>query len=636
MDRLDHSELVDLVLSRQCLRAVQHLLQDVLAMEQQHQPEIEEIPLEYRASAANLIHYLAVRRHDIRELQGHLSRLGLSSLGTMEAHVLASLRAVTHALVLLTGQTTVLEDLPEPTVDLELGQALLEEHSVEILGEAPEPRQVRIMVTLPSEAAEDPNLIRQLLAHGMDIVRINCAHDGPEAWAQMLEHLRTAEADLGHQCRVSFDLAGPKLRTGAIAPGPAVLHWRPRRNPLGAVLDPACIRLEPYRAGEPPKGVLPVKGNLPRKASPGDVVRLKDARGRDRSLSVIRVDDQGCWCECDRTGYITPSTSLRLLRKGKLIARGQVGPLPLREEGILLVPGDQLRIDRLPIPGEAAQFDPAGQLLAPAHISCSLPSVFATVRPGQRIHLDDGKFRGVIRDVAEDHFWVDILQVAGGRATLKAEKGINLPDTDLSEGALTEKDCQDLDFIAAHADMVALSFVQRSEDVEQLIQALERRSQRPIGIVLKIESARAFNQFPKLLLTAMRHPPVAVMIARGDLGVELGFERLAEVQEELLWLCEAAHVPVIWATQVLESFAKAGAPSRAEVTDASMGSRAECIMLNKGPYIIQALQLLQDILQRMQEHQHKRTATLRRLHVSEAIDPIRLGPLVAEDASLPL
>jgi pyruvate kinase len=134
----------------------------------------------------------------------------------------------------------------------------------------------------------------------------------------------------------------------------------------------------------------------------------------------------------------------------------------------------------------------------------------------------------------------------------------------------------------------------------------------------------------------MRHPPVAVMIARGDLGVDLGFERLTEAQEELLWLCEAAHVPVIWATQVLESFAKDGAPSRAEVTDASMASRAECIMLNKGPYITQALQLLLDILQRMQEHHHKRTATLRRLHVSEAIDPIPAGLLVAEDESIPL
>ena len=93
-----------------------------------------------------------------------------------------------------------------------------------------------------------------------------------------------------------------------------------------------------------------------------------------------------------------------------------------------------------------------------------------------------------------------------------------------------------------------------------------------------------------MLLEAMKSPRCAVMIARGDLAVECGFERMAEVQEEILWLCEAGHVPVIWATQVLETLAKEGMPSRAEVTDAAMAHRAECVMLNKGPYIVQAVQ----------------------------------------------
>ena len=113
------------------------------------------------------------------------------------------------------------------------------------------------------------------------------------------------------------------------------------------------------------------------------------------------------------------------------------------------------------------------------------------------------------------------------------------------------------------------------------------------------------------------------MVARGDLGVEVGFERLSEVQEEILWLCEAAHVPVIWATQVLESLAKGGMPSRAEVTDAAMGSRAECVMLNKGPYIRETLRFLIDVLGRMEEHQHKKTSRLRKLRVSDAAEPAR-------------
>jgi len=81
----------------------------------------------------------------------------------------------------------------------------------------------------------------------------------------------------------------------------------------------------------------------------------------------------------------------------------------------------------------------------------------------------------------------------------------------------------------------------------------------------------------------MRHPKLGVMIARGDLAVEVGFERLSEVPRQILALCEAAHIPAIWATQVLETLAKTGQPSRAEVTDAAAAQRAECVMLNKGP-----------------------------------------------------
>ena len=111
----------------------------------------------------------------------------------------------------------------------------------------------------------------------------------------------------------------------------------------------------------------------------------------------------------------------------------------------------------------------------------------------------------------------------------------------------------------------------------------------------------------------MRGPKVGVMIARGDLAVECGFERLAEVQEEILWVCEAAHVPVVWATQVLDTLARRGVVTRAEVTDAAAAQRAECVMLNKGPHADLAVRMLDDILRRMSSHQEKKTAMLRRL-----------------------
>ncbi len=156
---------------------------------------------------------------------------------------------------------------------------------------------------------------------------------------------------------------------------------------------------------------------------------------------------------------------------------------------------------------------------------------------------------------------------------------------------MTLKDLEDLKIAAEHADVVELSFANTARDVELLQQQLAALGSRQPAIVLKIETQRGFENLPEMLLTAMQSPSCGVMIARGDLAVECGFERLAEVQEEILWICEAAHVPVIWATQVLENLAKEGLPSRAEITDAAMGDRAECVMLNKGPHVLDAVRV---------------------------------------------
>jgi pyruvate kinase len=242
--------------------------------------------------------------------------------------------------------------------------------------------------------------------------------------------------------------------------------------------------------------------------------------------------------------------------------------------------------------------------------------VFADVRAGQAVWLDDGKIGGVVRAATADRLFVEITQAAPDGDWLGADKGINLPDTDLKLPALTPTDLEDLTFVAAHADLVGYSFVSSVEDVEALHRELTARGRPDLGVILKIETRRAFDRLPEILLAAMRGPAVGVMIARGDLAVETGFERLAEVQEEVLWVCEAAHVPVVWATQVLESLAKAGRPSRAEITDAAMGERAECVMLNKGPHTREAVRMLDGILRRMEAHQVKKTSRLRPLRVA--------------------
>jgi pyruvate kinase len=421
---------------------------------------------------------------------------------------------------------------------------------------------------------------------------------------------------LGKRCLVSFDLAGPKLRTGPIEPGPAVVKLRPGRNALGQVSDRARVRLV-AGSNQPHAKIpaIPIGAALLGKAKAGDTFALVDARDRKRRLDVLEVRPGECLCETDRTAYVLAGTRLTLWRDGSSIGEGEVGALPTIDRWIVLRVGDTLEIVHGDVPGREATCDAAGRVTEPASVSCALAEVFGCVRVGEPILLDDGKFRGVIRSVSEDRLRVEITGVAGGMAKLKSEKGINLPESNLALPALTSKDIEDLAFVAKHADAVAMSFVQHPKDIDDLLREM-RKLNAQLGIILKIETKTAFTRLPDLLLSAMRHPPVALMIARGDLGVEVGFERLSEVQEEILWLCEAAHVPVIWATQVLESLAKGGTPSRAEVSDAAMSSRAECVMLNKGPYIRETLRFLTSVLERIEEHLHKKTARLRRLQVA--------------------
>jgi pyruvate kinase len=583
------------------------LRQDALDLEGVRAAELDRMPPACQPSARNLLHYLAVRRHDLRPLQRGLGRLGLSSLGRLEAHVLPTLDAVLSALHHLAG-TPAPDDL-NAGQDMEDADRLLREHADALLGPSPAQRRVRIMVTMPGAAAHDPEVTLEALRRGMDLLRINCAHDTPKEWALMVAHARSAAQRLGRPCRISADLGGPKLRTGPVKPLPAVFKWKPLRDSLGRVVTPAQILLVPEGAG---LSGLPLAGPGFGEAQPGDKIRLSDARGRRRTLKVVQTGPDGCLCTSRRTGYVVPGTSLRLERAGHPVAESRVGALSARPGWVPLRIGDRLLITSDSLPGEAAGAD--GQ---PAHIGCTLPEVFAAVQVGHRVLLDDGKLSGIVQWVSPEQFELQITQASGGEVRLRAQKGINLPDTDLELPVLSEEDHQHLRAVAADADLVALSFVRRPADIGVLVRALNALGSSA-GIILKIENKQAFDQLPELLLAAMQHAPVAVMVARGDLAAEVGFERLAEVQEEILWVCEAAHTPVIWATQVLDTLARTGVPTRAEVTDAAMSGRAEAVMLNKGPFILEAITFLGGVLTRMQAHQQKKTAMLRSLEVSRA------------------
>ena len=592
---------------------LQALRADLVASEKQDVSKLRGLEAARRESARNLIHYVAIRRKDIRHLQEQLAALGLSSLGRAESNVLFVIDAVLGLLDRLEGKRG--RPLDGSVARFNAGRRILEANTDALLGQRRPGRDVRIMVTMPSEAAHDYALVRDLVACGMDTMRINCAHDAPAEWSAMIRNLRRAERETGRKCPVMMDLGGPKLRTGAIEYGAAVADWRPHRDRLGRIQAPARIWLTPDLAAHP--APLPADASLPLPAdwiddlSLKDTVRFVDARGGARTLKVVGEHGEGKWAEGTRAAYVVPGTTLHVVRTG---AEASVGALPPADQTISVKRGDVLVLTRESVPGSPARCDTAGRVLTPASIPCTLPEAFRVVRPGERIWFDDGKVGGVIRKVGADQLHVEITQARLKGGTLRSDKGINLPDSTLALPSLTEKDLADLPFVARHADVVGLSFVRRPEDVEELARRLAGLGAPGIGVVLKIESRQAFEALPDLLLVALRLPRTGIMIARGDLLVECGYERLAEIQEEILWLCEAAHLPVVWATQVLESLAQKGIPSRAEITDAAMGARAECVMLNKGPHILDAIEILDSILRRMQSHQAKKTSRLRRLH----------------------
>jgi pyruvate kinase len=590
------------------------LLGDLMRAQVEHVDVIGAVAEAHRRGALNLVHYTRLRQHDLRELQNDLMDIGATSLSSTEAHVRAKMLAARNVLAALRG-------VPGPwnlkAIDdaLDEGDEILEANSQAIFGPMRPRRPTRIMVTLPGEAADDPALVAAFVAAGMDVARINCAHDDPPAWARMAASVRAAAADAGREVLVSMDLPGPKLRTGPIIDGPCVGRARVTRDESGRVLAPARIWLTAVGAPTPPPEPnvqspparpalsLCVDASWLRSRRPGDVVTLRDTRGPKRAFTITEVGPDGALAEARHNAYI--ADDVKLWCDGTATTASGIPPLVHR---LSLKQGDHLVIttDLTPVEVPAA-----GQV---ARIGCTLPEAITAMHIGDAVLIDDGAIEAVVESLAPGEATLRVTRTKPGGQRLGAEKGINLPDTVLPLMAVTADDEAHLPFIAEHADILAISFVRTAADIEHVLGLLKNAGAEHLGLLVKIETRQGFENLPAILLTAMRHRRLGVMIARGDLAVEVGFERLSEVPRQILSLCEAAHVPAIWATQVLENLAKTGQPSRAEVTDAAAAQRAECVMLNKGPYILDAIAALDDILARMGQVQRKSRTLMRRIH----------------------
>jgi pyruvate kinase len=567
-------------------------------------------------SLRNLHAYLALRTTDLSPMQLALGRLGLASLDHAEAHVLASLDAVLANLCLLHGQAPDAPELLQTIGEFDEGPARLERNTDLLFGARRPGRRARIMVTLPDDAADNPSLLQSLLQEGMDCARINCAYGDQANWSRVLETLREAEAATGRACRVFMDLRGPKLRTGPMELQPPVLKIRPVRAADGRVLRPARIWLT--GTAQPPPGPadasLTLESGWLGKLRNGDRLRLRDARGSGRKWRIAERNPEGCWAESRKTTYLANGTVLHLQRgDDQPDLSTTLASLPPQESRMTIRTGDTVRLTYGAEPGKPAVHDLAGRLLRPGTVPVDVAEVFRDARAGEPIRFDDGRIVGVIEEADGNTLQVRVLHTRRPVERMSSGKGINLPATRLALPALSDEDLRDLEFVARNADIIGLSFTNDAADVRFLNERLRHLGNQEVGVIFKIETDRGCANLPGILIEAMKFPNFGVMVARGDLAAECGFERLAELQDDILRLCESAHVPVVWATGVLESLARSGHPARAEITDAAAAQRAECVMLGKGRYIADAVRTLDGLLGRMLTRDYKHQRLLGRL-----------------------
>ncbi len=596
-------------------------------LESEYAGSLSAIHPVYHESALNLLHYLAFRSFEIGELQQRLRYLGLPDLANIEGHVMTSLQTIRTIIHRLLDNNEPLSQ--KSGISIKRSEKLLRKNTKRLFGNKSNRRRTRIMVTMPSEDAENYQLVNQLMQYGMNSARINCAHDDEPAWAAMIEKVQRASKNVKRKCKIMMDLGGPKIRTGEMKPGPQVVHIKPQRDSLGSVIQPARVWIAPPDIPPPSNdagSVIPVSNSFIEKIRRGNDLLFTDSRGKSCRIEIIRKQGKGRWGLCSDSAYIVTGTEL-VLHKVKETGKEKnyVGELLPSEQFITLHIGDTFLLHSAPLAGEPARYDPQGNLVNPAHISCTLPEIFQFVKTGEPVFLNDGKIEGVVGKVRHDEMEINVTYASVTGSKLKADKGINFPETKLALSGLTEKDREDLPFVARNADAVNLSFVNQASDVKALQHELEKY-EASAGIVLKIETRNGFKNLPKILLQAMQTYPVGIMVARGDLAIETGWENFATIQEEIMRLGEAAHIPVIWATQVLESLAKKGVPTRSEITDAALSQRAECVMLNKGKYIEKALKTLNEILVKMQNHQKKRQTMLPRLKDSDGLSLLYAEP----------
>ncbi|MDT0606740.1 pyruvate kinase [Croceitalea rosinachiae] len=311
---------------------IERLLGSMSEKEESYKETLKEVHPSNFKSVTNLIHYRTLRDFDLRGLQEALKTLGLTRLANAESHILFSLLNTKSLLQIIAGKNGNV--ISKSAVSIAEAENLMIKNNDALFGSCNKRRRVRVMVTQPAQSAHDYKSVYDMVKNGMDCARINCAHDSPEIWEAIISNVKRAAQELHKEVKIAMDLAGPKIRTGQIPPGPPLKKFKPKKDVFGQVWQPIEIALVSRLDEEKwPNGIL-VNQEWLKQLRVNDIIHFKDTRAKKRKLKVVRRENDAFITNCFKTAYIKSGTVLKPERIG--LTSEIVLELPNTEQYVLL------------------------------------------------------------------------------------------------------------------------------------------------------------------------------------------------------------------------------------------------------------------------------------------------------------
>ncbi|MBN2824783.1 MAG: hypothetical protein JXQ76_05635 [Campylobacterales bacterium] len=566
------------------------LKKQILAQRDQEQTEL---------SQNNLSDYVSLRSFNLTSIQEELTSMGLSSLGRSQTCVISSINHNIAILAQLLGKEKSLDE--DDYLDFKSAKRILKQNT-KIFGMSDDEHyKTKVMVTLPSQAAQTDELIAELIAQDVSLLRINTAHDDLGAWSKMALFIKEQNQKQGKETKIYVDLAGPKNRTGEMQK-----LFNPFKIGSKKIAVEVDILPQSDTCAVTQGAFSDIKGNLfnaslvveddfyERCRDKWHSIKIMDNNKHKLYTFKLHKDKKRITIRPDKKVWIESET---ILYSPKAKRSSRLHRLRYEDEAIRLFQNDEIILTPQEMVAQK-NFIYENKEYA-AIIECSNKEIFEYIKLEDTIFIDDGKIGAIVTQKLPIGVVLKITLAKENGTLLKAQKGINFPNSNLDICAITDEDKRNLFGVIDFADLIGLSFTQSAKDIEIIQQILDHKGKEHIAIVPKIETKRGVKNLPSILAELLKRPNYALMIARGDLAIEIGFDNLPYIQEEIFHICESALVPVIYATQILEGKMKKNLPTRAEVIDAAFAQRADCIMLNKGPFVVDTVIILKKILHSM-------------------------------------